>query len=56
MTGLVSANNFGPMCRFACGAKFTAKRLARHLARMAARKAQREVEVPGPEMVSGRVS
>jgi thioredoxin reductase len=32
MTGLASANNFGPMCRFACGARFTAKRLSRHLA------------------------
>jgi thioredoxin reductase len=35
MTGLASANNFGPMCRFACGAKFTSKRLAEHLARTA---------------------
>jgi thioredoxin reductase len=35
MTGLASANNFGPMCRFACGARFTSKRLARHLARTA---------------------
>jgi hypothetical protein len=32
MTGLASANNFGPMCRFACGAKFTARRLSRRLA------------------------
>jgi len=32
MVGLASANNFGPVCRFACGAEFTAKRLARHLA------------------------
>lgn len=31
MTGLASANNFGPMCRFACGAKFTARRLSRRL-------------------------
>jgi len=31
MTGLASAYNFGPMCRFACGAKFTAKRLSQHL-------------------------
>jgi thioredoxin reductase len=35
MTGLASANNFGPMCRFACGAMFTSKRLAGHLARTA---------------------
>ena len=33
MIGLASANNFGPICRFACGAEFTTKRLARHLAR-----------------------
>jgi cation diffusion facilitator CzcD-associated flavoprotein CzcO len=35
MTGLASANNFGPMCRFACGAKFTSRRLSRQLARSA---------------------
>ena len=32
MIGLASANNFGPVCRFACGAEFTTKRLAQHLA------------------------
>jgi thioredoxin reductase len=32
MVGLASANNFGPLCRFACGAKFTTTHLARHLA------------------------
>jgi len=37
MTGLASAYNFGPMCRFACGAKFTAKRLSQHLGRVAKR-------------------
>ena len=31
MVGLASANNFGPMCRFALGAKFTARQLSRHL-------------------------
>jgi hypothetical protein len=30
--GLASANSFGPLTRFACGAEFTAKRLSRHLA------------------------
>jgi lysine/ornithine N-monooxygenase len=30
--GLASSNSFGPLCRFAYGAKFTSKRLARHLA------------------------
>ena len=29
--GPASANSFGPLARFACGAGFTAKRLARHL-------------------------
>jgi thioredoxin reductase len=29
--GLASSNSFGPLCRFAYGAKFTSKRLARHL-------------------------
>jgi hypothetical protein len=40
MTGLASAYNFGPMCRFACGAKFTAKRLAGKLARDAGRRTE----------------
>lgn len=31
MTGLASANNFGPMCRFACGAKFTSGRITKDL-------------------------
>lgn len=31
--GTTSANSFGPMARFAYGAKFTAQRLSRHLAR-----------------------
>jgi thioredoxin reductase len=30
--GLASSNSFGPLCRFAYGAKFTAKRISRHLA------------------------
>ena len=30
--GLASSNSFGPLCRFAYGAKFTSKRLSRHLA------------------------
>jgi thioredoxin reductase len=29
--GLASSNSFGPLCRFAFGAKFTSKRLAHHL-------------------------
>lgn len=35
MVGLASANNFGPMARFAYGAGFTARRLSRHLAKKA---------------------
>lgn len=31
IVGLASANCFGPLTRFACGAKFTARRLSRHL-------------------------
>lgn len=34
--GLASANSFGPLTRFACGAEFTAKRLTRHLTQQAA--------------------
>jgi thioredoxin reductase len=33
--GVASANCFGPLVRFACGAEFTAGRLSRHLARRA---------------------
>ena len=33
MVGLATANSFGPLVRFACGAEFTVKRLAPHLAR-----------------------
>jgi thioredoxin reductase len=33
VVGLASANNFGPLTRFAYGAGFTARRLGRHLAR-----------------------
>jgi thioredoxin reductase len=35
--GLAAAPSFGPLCRFAYGAKFTASRLDRHLARHLAR-------------------
>jgi hypothetical protein len=35
--GTSAANTFGPLLRFACGAKFTARRLARHLAKSAPR-------------------
>jgi thioredoxin reductase len=32
LVGLAAATSFGPLCRFAYGAKFTASRLTRHLA------------------------
>ena len=32
-TGVASANSFGPLMRFACGAQFTARRLTKRLAR-----------------------
>ncbi len=32
MVGLASSNSFGPLCRFAYGAKFTSNRLSRYLA------------------------
>jgi thioredoxin reductase len=32
LVGLAAASSFGPLCRFAYGAKFTAARIARHLA------------------------
>jgi hypothetical protein len=35
MVGVASANSFGPLTRFAYGAKFTAKHLTQHLARTA---------------------
>ena len=31
MVGLASANHFGPVCRFACGAKFTSRHLTQFL-------------------------
>jgi thioredoxin reductase len=33
MVGIASSNSFGPLTRFAFGAKFTSKRISRHLAR-----------------------
>jgi thioredoxin reductase len=37
--GASAANTFGPLLRFAFGARFTARKLSRHLAKSAARKA-----------------
>ncbi len=53
MTGLASANNFGPMCRFACGAKFTAKRLSAHLGRVAKRDPKRVALQPKLTVAGG---
>src|SRR5262249_49145266 len=36
--GIASANTFGPMMRFACGADWTARRIVRALTRAAARR------------------
>jgi len=56
MTGLATAYNFGPMCRFACGARFTAKRLSDHLARTERRKPvlaqDRFDSAPKPEVLT----
>ena len=40
LTGVASANSFGPLMRFAYGAGFTARRVTRHLAHSAARRPQ----------------
>jgi thioredoxin reductase len=37
--GASAANTFGPLLRFACGARFTARRLSRHLAKSPSRAA-----------------
>lgn len=47
--GLASANSFGPLTRFAYGARFTARRLTRHLAR----KLRFEVELTNSSPVTG---
>jgi hypothetical protein len=39
--GTSSANTFGPLMRFAAGARFTARRLSRHLGRAAGRRVRR---------------
>jgi thioredoxin reductase len=40
MVGLASANSFGPLTRFAYGAKFTARHISRSLSRSSAKKAE----------------
>jgi thioredoxin reductase len=37
--GVAAANTFGPLMRFACGARFTARRISKHLARTSLGKA-----------------
>jgi len=54
-TGPASANSFGPMFRFACGAKFTARRLARHLVPRPARRDLHEIEAAAP-LVAGNLA
>jgi thioredoxin reductase len=46
--GTAAANTFGPLLRFACGARFTAKRLSRHLSKSAARNRSYEAEILSP--------
>jgi thioredoxin reductase len=56
--GLMSANSFGPLMRFAVGAKFTAPYLSRHLAAGATRvRADQSASAPGmaPEPERGGV-
>ncbi|HEV2456002.1 MAG TPA: NAD(P)-binding domain-containing protein, partial [Verrucomicrobiae bacterium] len=47
--GTSAANTFGPVLRFAVGAKFTARRLSRHLARSAVRNEVRAGTGPGSQ-------
>lgn len=55
MVGLVSANSFGPLTRFAYGAKFTAKHLSRYLARTgkASQKSVNDLAGTSPEEALG---
>jgi hypothetical protein len=47
--GVIAANTFGPVLRFACGAEFAAPRLAQHLSRHNPL-ASPAVTVPAPEV------
>jgi lysine/ornithine N-monooxygenase len=49
--GLASANSFGPLTRFAFGARFTARRLTRHLAASLRLDARSTVPVPSSSVV-----
>jgi cation diffusion facilitator CzcD-associated flavoprotein CzcO len=51
--GLSAANSFGPLMRFAFGARFTARRLTRHLARVA-RQPVFNASEPKPEIAQIR--
>jgi cation diffusion facilitator CzcD-associated flavoprotein CzcO len=53
--GVSAANSFGPLMRFAFGAKFTARRLARHLARVARQPARHESNQAMAQIRRGRV-
>jgi cation diffusion facilitator CzcD-associated flavoprotein CzcO len=44
--GTSAANTFGPLLRFACGARFTAQRLSRHLAKPTSRARASDVSFP----------
>jgi Pyridine nucleotide-disulphide oxidoreductase len=49
--GVSSASSFGPMMRFAYGAKYTARRLSRHLART---RRAKDILTGGPNLQSSR--
>ncbi|WP_158743698.1 NAD(P)-binding domain-containing protein [Acidisphaera sp. L21] len=49
--GPASATSFGPMLRFAAGAKFTATRLSRHLVARTVRQPRRRPVLPHPDAI-----
>lgn len=49
--GTSAANSFGPLLRFAYGAKFTARRLSRHLARSVSRDSVRNTSAASVEVL-----
>ena len=56
MVGVASANSFGPLTRFAYGAKFTAKRISRHLVSRVKREVIPQKQLKGVDFASDRSS
>jgi hypothetical protein len=52
--GVAAANTFGPLLRFAYGAKFAAPRLSKHLARTASRNFVRSESEPETRQAAER--